>query len=173
MVHSSTQSFAGVHHNTPHTARSTDCLLPEPFPEAATNGAHGQHQMQVDAHTVQEECPQPCRAPALLARGVTASMMPTSSSLAKRLGTSPVLRMLLMSSRKLSSFIWLSLNRNTVGCPALPACSGNTPWQQQDLVVQQDIWHLSLHNAHWGWHPRDPGSSLGPPPPRWGARFQP
>jgi hypothetical protein len=33
-----------------------------------------------------------------------------------------VLRMLLMSSRKLPSFIWLSLNRKTVGWPALPAC---------------------------------------------------
>ena len=52
--------------------------------------------------------------PTFLARGRTSSMMFISSSFGKRFGTSPVLRMLLRSSRKLSYLICVSLNRNTV-----------------------------------------------------------
>lgn len=44
----------------------------------------------------------------------------SSSSALQRLGTSPELRMLLMSSRKDSSTICVSLNRNTVGLFSTP-----------------------------------------------------
>ena len=48
--------------------------------------------------------------------------MPTSSNSSGlyRFGTSPLLRMLLMSSRKDSSKAWVSLNRNTVGLFSTP-----------------------------------------------------
>lgn len=45
----------------------------------------------------------------------------TNSSGLYRLGTSPELRMLLISSRKDSSTIWVSLNRKTVGLLSTPA----------------------------------------------------
>ena len=50
-----------------------------------------------------------------------ASWMLETSSAAKRLGTSPVLRMLLMSSTMLSILICVSVKQKTVGCAFSPA----------------------------------------------------
>ena len=49
------------------------------------------------------------------------SMTSAFSSAGNMLGTSPVLRIMLMSSTNDSSLIWLSLNRNTVALPSTPA----------------------------------------------------
>mmetsp|Transcript_7047 Transcript_7047/g.26633 ORF Transcript_7047/g.26633 Transcript_7047/m.26633 type:complete len:341 (-) Transcript_7047:3498-4520(-) len=59
--------------------------------------------------------------PAFFARTVTKSAICATSSLAKRLGTSPVFKTLFMSSRKLSNLICVSEKRNTVGFPSPPA----------------------------------------------------
>ena len=48
-------------------------------------------------------------------KGRTFSIISALSSVDIRLGTSEVLRRVLMSSTKLSIFIWLSVKRNTVG----------------------------------------------------------
>ena len=45
----------------------------------------------------------------------TSSHKPPSSSFANRLGTSPEVRTLFMSSRNVSTTIWVSSKRNTVG----------------------------------------------------------
>ena len=60
--------------------------------------------------------------PRSLARDVTPSRMVCTSSAAYRLGTSPMLRMLLMSSTIASSLICVSVKRKTVCVPASPAC---------------------------------------------------
>ena len=52
----------------------------------------------------------------------TASKIPGISSLAKRLGTTPDDRMLLMSSKNPSSLICVSLNKNTTFLFSHPAC---------------------------------------------------
>ena len=49
------------------------------------------------------------------------SMTSAFSSAGNMLGTSPVLRIMLISSTNDSSLIWLSLNRNTVALPSTPA----------------------------------------------------
>mmetsp|Transcript_48483 Transcript_48483/g.115379 ORF Transcript_48483/g.115379 Transcript_48483/m.115379 type:complete len:217 (+) Transcript_48483:1366-2016(+) len=60
--------------------------------------------------------------PAAFARGRTSSTILFISSAAKRSGTSPALRRLLMSSRNDSLMIWVSLKRNTVCLFSAPAC---------------------------------------------------
>ena len=61
-------------------------------------------------------------APAAFAGARTSSHSAPSSSLLNRLGTSPEVRMLLMSSRNVSTTICVSSNRNTVGLFPTPAC---------------------------------------------------
>mmetsp|Transcript_2342 Transcript_2342/g.7646 ORF Transcript_2342/g.7646 Transcript_2342/m.7646 type:complete len:237 (+) Transcript_2342:4635-5345(+) len=58
--------------------------------------------------------------PAALQCGRTSRRIFSHSSLAKRLGTSPELRMLLMSSTKDSTTICVSANRKTTGVPSQP-----------------------------------------------------
>ena len=58
------------------------------------------------------------------------SMISAFSSEAQRLGTSPVFRIILISSMKDSSLIWLSANRNTVCLPSAPAFSSSCQQQR-------------------------------------------
>ena len=53
------------------------------------------------------------------------SMISAFSSAGYRLGTSPVLRIILMSSINDSSLIWLSANRKVVGRPSPPHFNNN------------------------------------------------
>lgn len=64
----------------------------------------------------------------------------TNSSGLYRLGTSPELRMLLISSRKDSSTIWVSLNRKTVGLLSTPA-------KRYSFLMSRSHTHTQTH-AH-------------------------
>ena len=61
----------------------------------------------------------------VLAMSCIFSMISAFSSAGYKLGTSAVLRIMLMSSTNDSSLIWLSLNRNTVCLPSEPAFSSS------------------------------------------------
>ena len=59
--------------------------------------------------------------PCAWSMGRSASVIVWTSSDFHRFGTSPEFRMLLMSSRKFSWTIWVSVKRNTTFVPSAPA----------------------------------------------------
>ena len=58
--------------------------------------------------------------PSSLAGFLKSSAISTLSSVGNILGTSPVFKILFTSSKKLSCFICVSVNKNEVGLPFLP-----------------------------------------------------
>mmetsp|Transcript_13481 Transcript_13481/g.52996 ORF Transcript_13481/g.52996 Transcript_13481/m.52996 type:complete len:258 (+) Transcript_13481:188-961(+) len=87
------------------------------------------------------------------------------SSLANMLGTSPVFKMLLMSSKNDSILIWVSLNKKTVGEPSPPALrrtffrsSRHSTWVY-DFVISIEYTSYSAMNAAIlvsDWRPEPP-----------------